>query len=188
MNILTEKLPDCVEIDGELFDINTDFRVWIKIELLFSDDVPEGLKLPLALGLAFPVMPENKQEAGEILLAFYSGGLQTSRKSKKKRPRRRKRIYSFEHDADYIYSAFLQAYGIDLSAAEMHWFKFRALFSALPEDCLFSKIMGWRALEIAKDMPDSQKNRYKELKELYRLPLSQTEEEKLAAARAALAG
>lgn len=190
MNIITDGLPDCVEIDGGTFYINTDFRVWVKIELLFSDDVPEGYRLPLALGLAFDVIPENKEEAAEALLAFYSGGKNTEKKpsGKKKKSRRNRRIYSFEYDSEYIYAAFLQAYGIDLADVQMHWFKFKALFAALPDECLMSKIMGWRALEITKDMPEASRKRYAELKETYRLPLSQTEEEKIRAAKEFLMG
>lgn len=190
MNIITDGLPDCVEIDGGTFHINTDFRVWVKIELLFSDDVPEGYRLPLALGLAFDTIPENKEEAAEALLAFYSGGKITEKKAsgKKKKSRKNRRIYSFEYDSEYIYAAFLQAYGIDLADVKMHWFKFKALFAALPDECLMSKIMGWRALEITKDMPESSRKRYAELKETYRLPLSQTEEEKIRAAKEFLMG
>ena len=190
MNIITDGLPDCVEIDGETFHINTDFRVWVKIELLFSDDVPEGYRLPLALGLAFDTIPENKEEAAEALLAFYSGGKITEKKAsgKKKKSRRNRRIYSFEYDSEYIYAAFMQAYGIDLADVKMHWFKFKALFAALPDECLMSKIMGWRALEITKDMPEASRKRYAELKEAYRLPLSQTEEEKIRAAKEFLMG
>lgn len=190
MNIITDGLPDCVEIDGEIFHINTDFRVWVKIELLFSDDVPEGYRLPLALALAFDVIPENKEEAAEALLAFYSGGKNTEKKpsGKKKKSRKNRRIYSFEYDSEYIYAAFLQAYGIDLADVQMHWFKFKALFAALPDECLMSKIMGWRALEITKDMPEASRKRYAELKETYRLPLSQTEEEKIRAAKEFLMG
>lgn len=190
MNIITDGLPDCVEIGGEIFYINTDFRVWVKIELLFSDDVPEGYRLPLALGLAFDVIPENKEEAAEALLAFYSGGKITEKKAsgKRKKPRKNRRIYSFEYDSEYIYAAFMQAYGIDLADVKMHWFKFKALFAALPDECLMSKIMGWRALEITKDMPEASRKRYAELKETYRLPLSQTEEEKIRAAKEFLMG
>lgn len=190
MNIITDGLPDCVEIDGGTYYINTDFRVWVKIELLFSDDVPEGYRLPLALGLAFDTIPENKEEAAEALLAFYSGGKNTEKKAsgKKKKSRKNRRIYSFEYDSEYIYAAFMQAYGIDLADVEMHWFKFKALFAALPDECLMSKIMGWRALEITKDMPEASRKRYAELKEAYRLPLSQTEEEKIRAAKEFLMG
>ena len=190
MNIITDGLPDCVEIDGGTYYINTDFRVWVKIELLFSDDVPEGYRLPLALGLAFDTIPENKEEAAEALLAFYSGGKNAEKKAsgKKKKSRKNRRIYSFEYDSEYIYAAFLQAYGIDLADVEMHWFKFKALFAALPDECLMSKIMGWRALEITKDMPETARKRYAELKDAYRLPLSQTEEEKIRAAKEFLMG
>ena len=45
------------------------------------------------------------------------------------------RIYSFEHDDDYIYSAFLTQYHIDLQDIEyLHWWKFKALLRTLSSD------------------------------------------------------
>ena len=54
-------------------------------------------------------------------------------------------LVDWDLDADIIYAAFMQAYGIDLIEADMHWHKFLALFSALPEETLMVKIMSYRA-------------------------------------------
>lgn len=185
MNILTEGLPDCVEISGETFLINTDFRVWIKVELLISEDIPDRFKIPLMLELVYPVIPPDRSAAANIAAEFYAAGIEQSGGGKGSK-KRTKRIYSFEHDADRIYAAFIEAYGIDLTECDMHWFKFRALFACLPESCLISRVMGWRAMDITRDMPESMKARYKKLKAAYKLPISQTEREKIEAARSIL--
>ena len=39
--------------------------------------------------------------------------------------------YDFQFDSQWIYSAFLQQYGIDLNKASMHWFRFMILFEDL---------------------------------------------------------
>ena len=36
MSILNEKLPHSTTIDGKEYIINTDFRIWIKIEMLLQ--------------------------------------------------------------------------------------------------------------------------------------------------------
>ena len=88
-------------------------------------------------------------------------------------------IYSFEHDAEYIYAAFLDQYGIDLQDIEhLHWWKFRALFKGLKEDTLISKIMGYRSIEITNNMSDSEKKYYRKMKQIYALPDNRTQEEK----------
>ncbi|WP_165442998.1 Gp15 family bacteriophage protein [Senegalia massiliensis] len=54
-------------------------------------------------------------------------------------------IYSFEHDDEYIYSAFLDQYGIDLKDIKhLHWWKFKSPFKGLKEDNLICKIMRYR--------------------------------------------
>lgn len=87
----------------------------------------------------------------------------------------KKASYSFEHDAPYIYAAFQQIYGIDLTCCSMHWWKFRALFKALPDTCEFIKIVGYRSMEISNDLPDSQKRFYRRMQRLHALPMEASE-------------
>lgn len=54
------------------------------------------------------------------------------------------RLYSFGKDADFIFSAFRQTHGIDLETADMHWFKFLALFMDLGQDTTFCHLVGLR--------------------------------------------
>ena len=54
--------------------------------------------------------------------------------------------FDYQCDAGYIVAAFQQAYGIDLTWERVHWFRFRALFAALPEETLMAKIMSWRMI------------------------------------------
>ena len=97
------------------------------------------------------------------------------------------RIYSFEHDDDYIYSAFLTQYHIDLQDVEyLHWWKFKALLRTLSSELEFSKIMGYRSIDINSGMTKEQRDFYRRKKELYALPLPAGEEEKVDAIAEAL--
>ena len=97
------------------------------------------------------------------------------------------RIYSFEHDDDYIYSAFLTQYHIDLQDIEyLHWWKFKALLRTLSSDLEFSKIMEYRSVDIDATMTKEQRDFYRRKKELYALPLPADEEEKVDAIAEAL--
>ena len=74
------------------------------------------------------------------MLWFYQcGESEQKEEDKNKRQRCQRRnsrdpAYSFAQDAPYIYAAFKEQYGIDLTEVEMHWWKFMALFESLNED------------------------------------------------------
>lgn len=80
--------------------------------------------------------------------------------------------FSYEHDADYIYSAFMQAYGLDLTHQPLHWWQFRALFRSLPEDTQLVKIIGYRTMKLPAKMSKEQRQHYEKLKRVYALPQS----------------
>lgn len=187
MNILIDELPESVEIEGVEYEINTDFRISILFELLMQDpNIKDEEKIEKALELYFTKIPpiEYISEIVDIIMDFYSCGKDklisngtTTSKGKSKQ------IYSFETDADYIYAAFLDQYGIDLQDIEyLHWWKFKALFNALKEDNEIVKIMGYRSINITNDMSKHEKEFYKKMKELYKLPdnISKNDKEKIS--------
>lgn len=184
MNILIDLLPDHVEIDGKKYSINTDFRISILFELLMQDrTILDSEKIYMALDLYYPQIPHNLEQAVDKMLWFYRCGKDDEDDSVKNGSPagsgKASMIYSFEHDAEYIYSAFLDQYGIDLQDIEhLHWWKFRALFKGLKDDNLICKIMGYRSIEITNDMSDSEKKYYRKMKQIYALPDNRTQEEK----------
>ncbi len=180
MNILIDVVPETVEIDGIEYDINTDFRISIMFELLMQDNsITDNGKINAALNLYYPEMPHDPIQAIENILWFYACGKITGTQNAEHAGGGTDRIYSFEHDAEYIYAAFLDQYGIDLQDIEhLHWWKFRALFKGLKEDNLICKIMSYRAIEITNDMSDSEKKYYRKMKQIYALPDNRTQEEK----------
>lgn len=76
MNILLDKLPNTVSIDGVDYLINTDFRIGIQFEMLLEkQEISDKEKIKQALLLYYPVLPENLVEAINQLLWFYSCNL-----------------------------------------------------------------------------------------------------------------
>lgn len=182
MNLLIDEVPVTIEIDSKEYEINTNFRESILFELLMQDHkVPDKEKMVNALGLYFPIIPDNIKQAVEVILWFYKCGRENQDKNSEdaKVSNKAEMIYSFDHDDEYIYSAFLDQYNIDLQDIDnLHWWKFRALFKGLKEDNQISKIMRYRAIKITDDMSDTEKKYYREMKELYALPDNRTQEEK----------
>ena len=175
MNILLDKLP--TEYKG--LKIETNFRSFILFELLMQDNkVGQEDKIALALKLFYKNIPSDIKIAFEGILWFYSRGEQKKPKTNET-TNKKERIYSYEHDANYIYSAFLSQYGIDLNEIDyLHWWKFKSLFEGLNDENKICQIMGYRAIDLSKIKDKDQKKKYKRLKMAYKLPDERTEEEK----------
>ena len=179
MNILIDELPYSVVVAGKALPIVTDYRTGILFEQTLSDPVmPDDEKLCTVLKLyygdiIFTILTDMDvvKEALDWIMWFYRCGAdetvetETEEESSDMSP-----PFSYEHDAAYIYAAFVEAYGIDLTKNRPHWWQFRALFLGLPETVLFCKIMQYRTMEIPARMPKAQKKFYRRMKRIYRLP------------------
>ena len=179
MNLLIDVAPQSVSIDNKEYKINTDFRISMMFENLMQDrNYKENEKIALAIHLYYPIAPENIEGAVEKLLWFYRCGKELNEDEESQSTEKVEDVYSFEHDDEYIYSAFLDQYNIDLQDDNLHWWKFRALFKGLKEDNLINKIMGYRATKITDDMTDKEKAYHRKMKEIYKIPDNRTTEEK----------
>lgn len=176
MNLLLDKLP--TEYKG--LKIETNFRSFILFELLMQDNnVSEQDKVALALNLFYKEIPNNLEKAINGILWFYSCGKEHKEKVKKSKEETKKRIYSYEYDAELIYSAFWHDYRLDLNEIEyLHWWKFKSLFEGLNNENKICEIMGYRAVDLSKIEDKERKKKYKKLKQQCALPDERTEEEK----------
>lgn len=177
--------PTTVSIDGLDFPIETDFRASIAFELLASDpdSTPEDITFGL-FDIYFPqyegqfhsvksdddpdvvFLATHAKETVKAVLDFYSGGMPTG----KGKGTKGKRIYDFSVDEPYIYASFLQAYNMDLRQVQLHWWDFKALLSALPQETVFEKVIQVRGAEIGPKLPKEEKERLCRLKQFYALP------------------
>lgn len=183
MNILIDLLPTTIEIDNNKYEINSDFRTSILFELLMQDNsIINEDKIDLALNLYYNEVPprEYRQEAVEKILWFYRCGKDIKKSKGNSKGKSVTQIYSFEHDDDYIYAAFMDQYNIDLQDIEyLHWWKFKAMFNSLKEDIKMVKIMEYRSIDLSKIKDKEQKAYYKRMKDLYEIPISKDEDRKL---------
>ena len=178
MNILTDTLPDFVTVEGRKYGINTDFRIWLEFDKTMQlENVTLRDKIMMVSRLCFDkerckVLPENPKATMEKLLSFFLCGKKAVQSGGEK-------VFCFERDSGYIYSAFLTQYGIDLlSVPYMHWYVFFALFSGLEEQRRIMKIIGWRLSDPEKIENKEKREYYKNMKEVYALPDNRSREEK----------
>lgn len=87
--------------------------------------------------------------------------------------------YDIRYDGDYIYASFLQAYGIDLFdvQGQLHWKKFNALLSGLPEGTKLMEIIKIRKWKPQKGDSSEYKEEMRRLQKDYALPNDVIEEE-----------
>ncbi len=192
MNILIDDIecPDQTVVNGERYEIRTNFRTSILFELMMQDDrLDARTRVWKGLNLYFPVIPGDLSAAVDAALWFYRCGREETALQKRMAERKgKKQIYSFDYDAGRIYAAFLLAYNIDLQDIDyMHWWRFRFLFDSLPKDCEFMRAMEYRSVEIDK-IPEGQKEWYRKMKRMYALPLSKEDDRQSAIENALLNG
>ena len=176
MSIIVNRLPDSVMIGRREYKINTDFRIGLKAEMLIKDDsVSDAEKLPPLLRLYYPKTPDDTAGAVSGIIWFYSGGRSSG--GRKESPGRDEpdggELFCFERDAEYIFAAFYQQYGIDLNGAELHWWKFRALFRGLTGTKL-NEAVYMRGIDTS-GMPPEAREYYNGLKKLCALPMDEHE-------------
>lgn len=178
MSLLIHKLPTQV---NEMA-INTDFKISILFELLMQDEkIKKELKIMKALQLYYPDFEKIRdyEKAIEQMLWFYRCGKELANSNKSNGNNKYNQIYSYEFDDNYIYSAFLQQYNIDLQETKyMHWWKFEALFDGLNENTEIVKIMGYRSINLSQIKDIEKRKYYKKMKRLYALPDMRTQKEK----------
>lgn len=177
MNLIIDGLPETVEVGDREVPIETDFRVGMLIELALEDDeMTDDQRAATILELYFPgeeFTPEEAEDAMSAVLWFFRcGQTPTGGGSGEAGPP----VYSYEYDAEMIYAAFYQAYRIDLSTARLHWWQFHALFRSLPESCVLTRAIGYRAMEIPADASAKERERLQRMKDLYALPKSEKQQ------------
>lgn len=177
MNILLEPLPTTAEINGVEYELNTDYRVGLEIILTFEDsELTKTEKYAVLLELLYKNTPPDTLKALEIGIKYLNcgeekeGGGETS-----------DRLYSFTHDARYIYTAIRQSHGIDLETVEyLHWWKFCYLFQDLREDCFFSRIIDLRSRRNRGKLTKDEREYCAQISDILDLPVEYTAEENAA--------
>lgn len=166
MNLLVEDLPEAVEIDEIETPINSDFRSCLRVILAFEDNELTWLeKQTLMLVNLYPEKPANIQMAIEQAIKFLNGGHEDDNDETPK-----PRVYSFSKDADLIYAAFYQTHGIDLQTAELHWWKFLALFKDLGADTAFCQLIGLRKRVKTGKASKEERRTAREMGEMFDIP------------------
>jgi Bacteriophage Gp15 protein. len=169
MNILTEFLPEAVEIDGETYDLDTDFRTGIDVMMAFEDaELTLQEKAAIMVRLLYKQLPDNIEEACRLAVKFLNCGEKSKECDEGESP---DRLYSFDRDARYIYSAIKQSHGVDLeSVPYLHWWKFCYMFLDLNKDSFFTQIIDLRRKYLQGKLNKEERELYTSLRDILEMP------------------
>lgn len=145
MDLIKRRLPNVVEINGSLYSIYTDFRLWMRFEISVSrmTSLDDRIDVSYLFKNEMPMHCDLRE-----LFAF------SRPQSLLPRPIGVSNVITidYELDADLIYAAFLGQYGIDLiDVEELHWHKFLALLKGLNEATKLREVMGYRCYRKSDD-------------------------------------
>lgn len=183
INAFYEPFPNSIKSGGTEYRIVTDFREWLKFFDMMNDkDLSNEEKIQI---LTEYLLDNPKKIDDELIFAvcdFYRA------KDLEPEPPERDEdelsepppsvpVLDWKIDAPYIIGDFLRYYSIDLLTAKMHWWRFKILFSALPDDSQIMKRMGYRSIDLGEIKSDSERARIMKLKQVYALPYTLSDED-----------
>lgn len=179
INLLYEKFPDCIQADGLTYPVRTDFRIWLKFSDILSDKkmlTEQELAAALMSVFTKPVLRFSGSLIDSIFGFYHADLLDYPRESdeddEKNAPGGAKPpVFDWKIDARYLLGDFRHFYHIDLISADyLHWFEFRALFDALPDDSHCMKRIAYRSADLSQIKNDAEKKRIRKIKRAIALP------------------
>lgn len=161
-------LRNTVKIQNKEYPIQTSYKIWIGFQNIFKEDDTEkrnSLLIDFITRQNLPLISETI----DVIIEFYINDENILKDCTKNiKIANQEEYFDFIKDFEYIYSAFLEQFNIDLIDTDLHWYKFKALFKSLNNDCLFNKIVHYRSVDL-KSIPKEQRSFYKKMKELFSL-------------------
>lgn len=194
---LSRKLTDKLVIDDEEFPLNLSFDNVLRLfEMWRDEDVPEFVKPHFGIRILTGETLEDftVEEMSEVFNEVFEEHISLSTvednhveydlagnpmKTTASNGKQEQAPYDIRYDGDYIYASFLQAYGIDLFDVQgvLHWKKFNALLSGLPEGTKFMEVIKIRKWKAQKGDSAEYKEEMRRLQKDYALPYEVIEEE-----------
>lgn len=194
---ISRKLDDKLVIDDEEFPLNLSFDNVLRLfEMWRDEDVPEFVKPHFGIRILTGETLEDftVEEMSEVFNEVFEEHISLSTvednhveydlagnpmKTTANNGKQEQAPYDIRFDGDYIYASFLQAYGIDLFDVQgkLHWKKFNALLSGLPEGTKFMEVIKIRKWKPQKGDSAEYKEEMRRLQKDYALPYEVIEED-----------
>lgn len=180
INILYEEFPDYIIADGEEYKIQTDFREWLRFaDLQASREIDDRTKILLmSEWLDEPPTMMTKGIVKGLMDFLRANALSQKNEAEEcEKESPHPPYFDFTIDARWILGDFLRFYGIDLlTVEELHWWKFRALLAALPDDSMTMKRVAYRSIELGTIKDNAERQRIAKIQRQIAIPFKMDDE------------
>lgn len=148
---LYEREKDTVKYCGKVYKLNLNWKnVLSSIDALEDSELSEQLKIEVALdNLIFGKHPADPELLDKIFSAIFPEKAKSSGEP----------VIDFEQDSPLIFSAFLQAYGINLYTDSLTWREFTELLQGIPRGTRLADRIEIRQREIPEPTKHNAKER-----------------------------
>ena len=165
-NPLLDPLPETVEVNGNIYKINTDYRHVLKCYELINSDEDDAEKLSLGLTIFYGENVYKDDLAGLVqkMSWFINKGKEPDNEERDK-----VRTFDILEDSGKVLSAFYQTYKINLRKVKMHWWIFLELFEGLPSGTHLSDVIELRGRKFEKGMSAADRNALAKAQNYYRI-------------------
>lgn len=158
MNLIYDRYPNTVMLNGRKREIVTDFKDWLRFVDLLKDEAygPEAKFESILLFYLKPLPIEEQSSAFKPLIDFFKmseaelENLQAKYEEEYDGSPVIRPLYDFQFDAQCIISGFWHDYRIDLTKAHMHWWKFRILLDGLSSNTEFKQRVMYRNTDTSR--------------------------------------
>ncbi len=182
INILYENFPDSIIVGNKVYKIVTDFREWLKFADMVSDDsIPAEWKIGFMANWIISPPDIITAEIVDALRQFYTAAdieyIRCPESEEDTEQIERPPVFDWRIDARYVLGDFRRFYSIDLLRTEyLHWWEFRSLFSALPDESQCKTIIGYRSVNLSEIKNESERTRIRKIQQKLALPFEYTDE------------
>lgn len=179
INPLYEEFPETIKVDGEEYGILTDFREWIRFsDMLADNELTKEEKLYLLTNWLTETPRNITAKLVNTVFAFFRADAlnpdpiereeeQEDENIQPKRPP----VFDWKYDAKFLIGDFRRYYGINLlSVKYMHWWEFRCLFAALPDDSMCRKRIDIRSKDLSQIKDKERRNQIAKIQRQIALP------------------
>jgi hypothetical protein len=176
MGFLTDPPATHVWHENRYYTVNPSYDIVLDLQKVYRDSRLNDVdKINTALRILI-VRPKrihmSTNQKMNLLQAIYD---QCIKIPERHSPKNQQKVFDFDFDGEYIYSSFMEDYGIDLieQRGKLHWKKFLALFQGLSEKTKIREVMKIRSMEIPQLNRHNRKEiqSIMELKSYYALPV-----------------
>lgn len=182
LNLLYEPLPVCIHADGREIAVLTDFRDWIQFSDMVSDkDLTAEEKAALMADWLCDPVDCITEEIVNALYAFYRAkDLEYQPEDPEEEASAQTvhpPVFSWSVDARFILGDFRRYYGMDLLAiGYLHWWEFRSLLAALPDESQCQKRIAYRSVNLSEIKDQKERERIRKIQQQIALPFEYDDE------------